>query len=76
MGNQKPFYQLSQRERAEFYRAAGNVRSCDSCVAWLPKAYRIMLEHRVEMDCEKRIPACRPELGHVCDFYERAAGAD
>lgn len=77
MGNiHKPFQQLSTRERAEFYRAAGNVRSCDSCIAWLPAPVNIAGRIHVEMHCEKSMPACRPENGHVCDFYERAAGAD
>lgn len=70
------FYALSPLERVEFYRAAGNVRSCDSCVAWLPKARNVAGKVSVEMDCEKSMPACRPENGRVCGFYEREAGAD
>jgi hypothetical protein len=70
------FYALSPRERAELYRAAGNVRSCDSCVSWLPKACRVAGEHRVEMNCEKSMPACQPDNGRVCGFYEREPGAD
>jgi hypothetical protein len=77
MGNiQKPFQQLSPLERAELYRAAGNVRSCDSCVAWLPVNVNIAGRIRVEMDCVKKMPACQPNNGRVCDFYERAVGAD
>lgn len=71
-----PFYGLSPSARAELYRAAGNVRSCDSCVSWLPLAFRIVLEHRVEMNCAKHMPACQPGHGRVCDFYERAPGSD
>jgi hypothetical protein len=70
------FYALSPLDRAEFYRAAGNVRSCDSCIAWLPKASRVGGKHQVEMQCEKNMPACQPDNGRVCGFYERAVGAD
>lgn len=70
------FYGLSPRERAELYRAAGNVRSCDSCVSWLPKGSNVSGKVSVKMDCEKSMPGCQPDNGRVCGFYEREAGAD
>lgn len=76
MATLKPFHQLSPRERAELYRAAGNVRRCDSCVAWLPGNVNIAGKIRVEMSCKKRMPASEPDNGRVCDFYEREPGAD
>lgn len=73
MGHIRPFSTLSNAERIELYRAAGNVRGCPSCIAFLPIASNIKGVIRYEMGCAKRM---NWKMTGVCDFFEREPGSD